>query len=228
MCYSVMVENDLKLLEEHFSAFPVRSDFELYEQLIADNPKKFKDFKKHPRIYPNYWAPIIRIDADGKKTVSPMRYRIRPKYSEKEVPSKYNVFNARKDALENRQTWKGLFLKQHGVLVMRSFFEWVEDERTGKKKVIEFSPKNHSYMLVPVLWDEWTDGLGLTRIESFAVITTDPNPEVLAAGHDRSPIFIKKEHMDAWLNQTHPDKDKSYAILEDIEEEYYQHRDAVP
>lgn len=226
MCYSVMVENDLKLLEQEFSASIDSEAFEHYYSTV-ESDSKIKDLRKHPRIYPNYWAPVIRIDAQGRRKIVPMRYRVRPKGSSKEIPSKYNVFNARMDSLENRQTWKNLFMKQHGLLIMKSFFEWVEDISSRKKKVVSFKPESHEHILVPVLWDEWTDGLGLTRFESFAVITTDPTPEVLEKGHDRCPIFIKKQRVEDWLKPVEHSKARILQALSDREDEFYTCEDAT-
>ena len=228
MCYSVMVQQDIRSLETLFGAVPVRRDFDSYQDLVSSNPKKFKDLKEHPRIYPNYWAPIVTQSSAGERLISPMRYRVRPAWSEKEVPTKYNLFNARLDSLETRKTWSGLYRKRHGVLVMVSFFEWVQDRATGKKKVVQFSPRDHSTMLVPVLWDEWQAPDGSARILSFAVITTDPNPEVLAAGHDRSPIFMQEKFLSTWLNPQAHSRQELYQVLQNPEQEFYEVAAAKP
>lgn len=73
----------------------------------------------------------------------------------------------------------------------------------------------------PCLWSRWT-GPGEALL-SFAAITDAPPPEVAAAGHDRCIIPIKPEYVDAWLN---PDGDLKtlYAILDDRDRPYYEHR----
>ena len=202
MCYSVLVKQDLKLLESRFGAVPVRQDFADFEKLVEVDPKKYKPMAAHARIYPNYFAPVITGATKGRE-IFPMRYRIRPAGSTEEVPAKYNMFNARLDALDSRRTWKGLFGKQHGILVFERFFEWVADAESGKKKVISFHPRDRDLMWSPVLWDEWRAPTGELTIRSFAIITTDPPPEVSAMGHDRCPIFLAEAGIDAWL---HPEK----------------------
>ena len=59
---------------------------------------------------------------------------------------------------------------------------------------------------------------------SFAAITDDPEPEVAAAGHDRTIINIKPEHVDAWLNPERTNLAAQYAILDDRARPYYEHR----
>ena len=58
----------------------------------------------------------------------------------------------------------------------------------------------------------------------FAAITDEPPPEVAAAGHDRCIIPIKPENVDAWLNPDPTDLAAQYAILDDRERPYYEHR----
>jgi putative SOS response-associated peptidase YedK len=83
-------------------------------------------------------------------------------------------------------------------------------------------------MLLACLWSHWTDRAGKEPdLLSFALITDDPPPEVLAAGHDRCPIPIKEENIDAWLNPDPLNLAAQYSILLDRERPYYEHRMAA-
>jgi putative SOS response-associated peptidase YedK len=59
---------------------------------------------------------------------------------------------------------------------------------------------------------------------SFAAITDEPPSEVAAAGHDRCIIPIKLRHIDAWLAPEAGNLAAQYAILDDRERPYYEHR----
>ena len=63
--------------------------------------------------------------------------------------------------------------------------------------VIEFNPQSESGLFVPVIFnhDEW----GQNPFKGFSLLTTDPSPEILAAGHDRCPIILKEEALSPWL-----------------------------
>ncbi|NRA65410.1 MAG: SOS response-associated peptidase family protein [Pseudobacteriovorax sp.] len=228
MCYSVLIEQDLKTLEEDFRSSINVSHFAEYEALQAKDPKKVKDYKSHPRLYPNYWGLIISLDDAGNRQISPMRYRLRPNWSDKEIPSKYNVFNARLDALETRRSWSGLLGQNHGIVLVKQFFEWVQDQRTGKKKVVAFSGTRNKYQFVPVLYDSWQASKEDPILYSFAIITTDPNPEVLKAGHDRTPIGLSREHARQWIDTSQKNKSDFYKILQQPSLEYYAVSDANP
>ena len=80
-------------------------------------------------------------------------------------------------------------------------------------------------MYVPCLFSHWTDLKGLEpELWSFAAITDDPEPEVAAAGHDRTIINIKPEHIDAWLNPDPANLQGLYAVFDDRQHPYYEHQ----
>jgi putative SOS response-associated peptidase YedK len=89
--------------------------------------------------------------------------------------------------------------------------------------VLEFKPRPTQDILVACLWSRWT-APGEDELLSFAAITDEPPPEVAAAGHDRCIIPIRAENVDAWLNPDRRKLSALYAILDDRERPYYEHR----
>jgi len=68
------------------------------------------------------------------------------------------------------------------------------------------------------------EGLSSSMISVELRGPDDPPPEVAAAGHDRCVIPIKPEYVDAWLNPDPANLKALYAILDDRERPYYEHR----
>ena len=89
--------------------------------------------------------------------------------------------------------------------------------------VLEFRPRPTQQMLAACLWSRWT-APGEPDLVSFAAITDEPPEEVLAAGHDRCIIPIRPENVDAWLNPDPKNLAAMYAILDDRERPYFEHR----
>lgn len=70
--------------------------------------------------------------------------------------------------------------------------------------------------LVACPWSHWKDPAGKEPdLLSFAAIIDDPEPEVAAAGHDRTIINIKPKHVDAWLKPDPADLASLYRISDD-------------
>jgi len=51
------------------------------------------------------------------------------------------------------------------------------------------------------VWDAWKDPATEDWLQSFSIITTDPN-ELTATVHDRMPVILKPSDYDRWLNRT--------------------------
>lgn len=178
------------------------------------------------RIFPGWYAPVV-ISQGGRRVVMPMRYQCRlPGWTEA-IERKYpGTYNARRDKLE--VSWGKLFGHQHGIMVVNRFYENVERlDKDGKpyNVVLEFQPQVEQPMIVACLWSRTPTPDG--DLLSFAAITDEPPAEVAAAGHDRCIIPIKPEHIEAWLNPDSNNLAACYAILDDRERPYYEHRMAA-
>jgi putative SOS response-associated peptidase YedK len=176
------------------------------------------------RIYPGYWVPVVVSD-NGARTIKLMRYQCRPAGKPAFYDSKFpGTYNARRDSLAG--FWKQQFGSSHGLMVATRFYENVTGP-DGSNKVLEFVPKDGAPMLIACLWSHWSDPAGKEPdLLSFAAITDVPEPEVAAAGHDRTIINIKPAHLDTWLNPT-GDLAALEAILDDKAHPYYEHREAA-
>jgi putative SOS response-associated peptidase YedK len=235
LCFSVQVDVDIKKLAKRFRADINSIEYEKFNKLRSyenelglEAAEKLLGMRRHPkrkppifkrpdtdnRIYSNYFSNVI-ISQDGNKNIVPMRYRVRPRDSKNEIPTKYNVFNARIDALEKRETWNPLFMKNHGIFPFVRFFEWVTPNK--KAELISFKPDNHEIMWAPCLWDEWISIDKSISFKSFAIITDNPPPEIASKGHDRCPIFLQENKIDEWLSPENKDKEEIYKILGTIE-----------
>lgn len=176
------------------------------------------------RIYPGVYCPVL-VSEDGRPVVKLMRYQCRPAGKPAAYDRKYpGTYNARRDNLEG--FWSGQFGHHHGIMTADRFYEHVEVD--GENRILEFEPRTGEPMLVACLWSSWSDPQGKEPdLLSFAAITDDPEPEVAAAGHDRTIINIKPEHMDAWLNPDPRDLAGLCAIFDDKRHPYYEHRIAA-
>ncbi|SAK42638.1 hypothetical protein AWB77_00477 [Caballeronia fortuita] len=183
------------------------------------------------RIFPGSYAPVLVME-NGKYVVKPMRYQCRVAGKPANYDVKYpGTYNARRDNLEG--FWKPCFGYTHGVMLVDVFYENVkkakyentllETHDRDENVVLEFRPSNGQLMHVACLWSRWT-APGQPDLLSFAAITDAPPPEVEAAGHDRCIVPIKVENIEAWLNPSQSNLNAMYAILDDRDRPYYEHR----
>jgi putative SOS response-associated peptidase YedK len=161
-----------------------------------------------------------------------MRYHCRPAGIPASIDRKFpGLYNARRDNL--KKFWKNQYGKQHGILVVTSFFENVNlhaaehrELRPGeepKNLILQFQPQPARDMYLACVWDRWT-AEGEPELLSFAAITDEPPPEVAEAGHDRCVIPIAEKNIDAWLTPEGRSDEELQGILDERERPYYEHK----
>jgi len=184
------------------------------------------------RIFPGVYCPVMVVE-NGELVVMPMRYQCRPEGKPAFYDTKYaGTYNARRDNLEGPM-WRDVFGYGHGIMLASAFYEHVprhkadgRELRPGEAEedmILEFKPNGLDEMLVACIWSRWK-APGQADLLSFAAVTDDPPPEVAAAGHDRCIIPIKPDNVDAWLRPDRRNLAAQYAILDDRERPYYEHR----
>ena len=195
---------------------------------IGDAKRTEHDPIRDDRIFPDWYAPVM-VSENGSRIVRPMRYHCRPcgmkaSMDRTKTGQVSGTYNARRDNLT--RFWRGQFGDTHALMVASVFYENVDDGNGGSVE-IQFHPRTGEDMLIACLWSHWTDPTGAApALDSFAAITDAPEPEVAAAGHDRTVINIKPENVDAWLNP-HGDTAAMQAIFDDKRHPYYEHRMAA-
>jgi putative SOS response-associated peptidase YedK len=196
---------------------------------IADAKRVEHDPVRDDRIFPDWYAPVLVVE-NGKRIVRPMRYHCRPAGMDPSIDRTKTgqisgSYNARRDNLT--RFWRNQFGYSHGLMLANTFYENVDDGEGGSME-LQFKPRTGETMYIACLWSHWADPAGaLSDLYSFAAITDEPEPEVAAAGHDRTIINIKQEHVDAWLNPGLQDRDAMQAIFDDKRRPYYEHRKAA-
>jgi putative SOS response-associated peptidase YedK len=186
--------------------------------------------RNNARIWPHYFAPLI-VSENGERVIKPMRYLLRPMGFGEDFDKEFSgAYNARRDNLS--KFWRKQYLRNHGILIISSFFENVtlhdfenRKLKPGEKEekiVIQFKPEGFEEMIIPCIWDRWSEK-GHPDLFSFALITDEPPKEISDAGHDRCPIFLKKGNVDEWLNPEKTAEKRIKEILDDKETPFYVH-----
>jgi len=187
------------------------------------------------RMFPKkYYVPVIVSDS-GRLWIRPMRYLCRLPGKPSNYDTRFDgTYNARRDNLDG--FWSSVYGKNHGVMVIDSFFENVprhlyekRELAPGEKEsnlVLQFNPNSGVPMTVACLWSHWTHPTE-PELYSFAAITDTPPPEILATGHTRCVISLKEANVSEWLQPEQTTRARLEEILSDRQTPYYEHRIAA-
>lgn len=233
MCFSVQVDIDLKKLSQLYKAKVNKNAFEHFYNSSKKDSKNYKYVGDDGRIFTKIWAPII-IHHKGQREIRPMRYQLLPHFCESNKYTRLNpktnrqveiknTYNARMESLLTGRAWQKPFTNYHGILPTLSFYEWVETQ--GNKHILEFTPKTKEHMNIACLYDNWF-GKDDEIIQSFAIVTRNPEPEVLEAGHDRTPVNLSHEQLDKWLITKNKSAHEYLELLDNPHRPFYLSKSA--
>lgn len=156
-------------------------------------------------IAPTETVPVI-IKQNNYFELHPMRWWLIPAWVT-EPSTKFSMFNARADRLSTSKAFKASFQRRRCLVPVTGFYEW---KREGKLKTPYLITSPSAPMLLAGIWDVWEDEG--TRIESFAIVTTDASPEISWL-HNRQPVFIAEASIGSWMNSASPEIEVATLLL---------------
>ncbi len=154
------------------------------------------DFAPRYNIAPSQQAPII-LNFDGTRVLDLYRWGLIPSWA-KDMKMGYKMINARSETVEEKPSYRRLVNKRRCIVPSSNFFEWRKSEDQKRKTPMRIFLKSEAPMAFAGLWDEWRDAEG-QPLRSYTILTTTANP-LLKEVHDRMPVILRPELIDAWLD----------------------------
>jgi len=154
-------------------------------------------------VTPTTRMPIVRDrDGDGREVVM-ARWGLVPPWHKGDIKKARMLNNARCETAATLATFRGPFRGRRCIVPASGFYEWLT---VGKEKLpFNIEGGDGSILSMAGLWDRWDPRDGTSAVESFTILTTGPNKQMLPI-HDRMPVFLDPPQFDDWLNvDTHPD-----------------------
>jgi putative SOS response-associated peptidase YedK len=99
----------------------------------------------------------------------------------------------------NSSVWRSAFLHSRCLVPVDSFVEWKRIDAKTKLPWM-FGMKNDEPFALGGVWRHWGSPDGNTEMDTFAVITTEPNELLVEkTGHDRMPLIVERRDWQRWL-----------------------------
>ncbi len=165
-------------------------------------PSKTSWFTRFRFDYPNNIKPMFNITPGmnvpvvKKDSVNQMKWGLIPSWAI-EPNIGYKMINARAETLKEKSAYKKLIARNRCLVPISGFYEWKQKKK--KKQPYYIRLKNQEILALAGLFDIWKNPEG-NLIESFTIITTEPNA-LLAGIHNRMPAIIRKENDELWFNE---------------------------
>jgi putative SOS response-associated peptidase YedK len=205
MCAQFMLRAKYKQLEVRFG---IKEDLDEWKDFDVQNSGL--------RILPYNPSPAILNDS-GKRVLRMMQFSLTPAWS-KERRMKFATHNARLDGVDQKPTWKRIFVRRRCLIPLTHFYEPIYTGEFAGHMVTFFpreagQPKQSELMAAAGLWDEWINPETREKLRSFTIITDDPPAFIEKIGHDRAPIFLDESAFDEWLSEDEASPESLKALL---------------
>ncbi len=112
------------------------------------------------------------------------------------------MINARAETVAEKPAFRSSFRRRRCGVIADGFYEW--QRSAGGKRPHLLRLKNQTPFAIAGLWDRW-EGRDSTAVESFTLITTQPN-DLAARVHDRMPVILDREGLARWLEESEAEK----------------------
>lgn len=163
------------------------------EEIIGETDCRIEEEQLNRDIYPTDLVPVIIAGQQGLKlTCQRWGY---PGYQGKGV-----VFNARAESVMEKKMFHNGIRYNRAVIPAGGFYEWNQN-----KEKITFLRKDSPVMYLAGFYSRFEDG------ERFVILTTAAN-ESMVKTHDRMPLILEEEQLEAWIRNN----EMTAAILRQI------------
>lgn len=180
MCYSVMIKQSV-------NAYGARMQISSRTQAVEEQLEM--------QVYPHGGFPVVTQKAERK--IEMMRYSLVPRWSKVEKP-KFATYNARIESMPEKPTWAKPLTENRCLVAFNGFFESCY-EGTHEGQVVRFFAPEEKLLVAAGVYETWVNKESGELIDSFAIITTEPNEFIKQTGHDRSPLFLPDSTWESWL-----------------------------
>ena len=152
-------------------------------------------------VAPTTFQPVIRQNRDtGERELVMMRWGLVPYFAKSQADFKgFSTINAKAETVTSKAMWRDPFERRRCLVPADGFYEWMKlDAKT--KKPYAFAMKDALPFAFAGLWDAWKDPATGEWLQTFSIVTTEPN-ELTAKVHNRMPVILHARDYDRWLDR---------------------------
>ncbi|MEM8982042.1 MAG: SOS response-associated peptidase [Pseudomonadota bacterium] len=147
-------------------------------------------------IAPTDLAAVIRRSTDNATNeLCMLRWGLVPFWA-KDVAIGNRLINARAETVHEKPAFRAAYKRRRCLVPADGYYEW-HKSATGKQPYFVTRADDAPFAMAG-LWESWTDKDSGDDVETFTLLTREPN-ESLARLHHRMPVIVSSADADAWL-----------------------------
>ncbi len=155
-------------------------------------------------VAPQTFQPVVRLNRDsGLREIALMRWGLIPYWS-KDAKIGYSTINAKAETVATAPAFRDAFRRRRCLVPADAFYEWQKLDPKHKQPFAIALASREPYGFAG-LWERWKDPTTHQWLETFTIITTDPNA-VVAPLHNRMPVILARKDYARWLDKSTPEQ----------------------
>lgn len=174
------------------------------EWMQTHNTNVFDDSYLAPsyNVCPQSFQPVVRLEPETReRELTVMRWGLVPFWA-KDTKIGFSTINAKAETVPTSPTFREAWKRRRCLVPAEWFYEWQKlDEK--RKQPYAIGMKDDSIFAFGGLWERWKDKATGQELETYTVITTDPN-ELLEPIHNRMPVIVARKDYDRWMSSSDP------------------------
>lgn len=138
-------------------------------------------------------------ESRGERTLDRYRWGLLPGWA-KDPALANRLFNARGETVAEKPSFRAAFAKRPCVIPVDGFYEW--DRTSGTREPHYFTRADGDPIVFAGLHEVWRDPAtpdAAETVRTCTIITTTPG-EDMDGLHDRMPVVLELDDVDAWLD----------------------------
>ena len=169
------------------------------EWMQTHNTNVFDDsyFAPSYNVAPQSLQPVVRLDSEtGQRELTVMRWGLVPFWA-KDSKIGYSAINAKSETVTTSPAFREAMKRRRCLVPAEWFYEWQKiDAKTKQPYAIGL--RDGALFAFAGLWETWKDKTKDQVLETYTILTTDPNG-LLEPIHNRMPVILAPKDYQRWL-----------------------------
>lgn len=153
-------------------------------------------------VAPQSLQPVVRLDNEtGRRELAILRWGLIPFWA-KDSKIGCSTINAKSETVTASPAFREAMKRRRCLVPAEWFYEW---QKTGAnaKQPYAIGLRDGSLFAFAGLWETWKDKANDRVLETYTVLTTDPN-ELMEPIHNRMPVILAPKDYQRWLEPGEP------------------------
>ncbi|HUO13452.1 MAG TPA: SOS response-associated peptidase [Verrucomicrobiae bacterium] len=153
-------------------------------------------------VAPQSLQPVVRLDREtGQRELTIMRWGLIP-FWVKDSKIGYSTINAKSETVTTSPAFREAMKRRRCLVPAEWFYEWKRID-AKMKQPYAIGLRDGSLFAFAGLWETWKDKALDKVLETYTVLTTDPN-ELMEPIHNRMPVILAPRDYQRWLEPGEP------------------------